>query len=377
MKNRKVLWIIIALLAAIAGIYGIRKIIQKMTPMEVKDPVEVVVEPSVTPESSDDIADPGIFYQKLKNGEPVNVLVLGDSISMGRRASEASKEFINLTAEWIRSNYGVECTLTNLSMGGTVSFAGIATEKMLDDGLDYDLTIICFGQNDDEWEGMPIEYEGIIRETWNKYPNSSIICVLESSQMDYTWKIQQIQEIAGHYGIQTADMLKAFQDFMAQGHDYSELITDVDNVHPGDLGHQIYFETLRDMIAANVEHFEPTKKKEPLHPECVGYDTFRYVPREQWAKVNDTTWKLTVTEPFSAALAISREYRDGNNAITILIDGQEYQTYEMVWERGFSQDRIYAFNHEAVPIDHEIELRFADPTVADGFYGFIFTHLSN
>ena len=47
----------------------------------------------------------------------------------------------------------------------------------LDDGANYDLAIICYGQND-ALEGFSTNYEAIIRAIERKYPDCSIISIL-------------------------------------------------------------------------------------------------------------------------------------------------------------------------------------------------------
>lgn len=181
-------------------------------------------------------------YQKLKAGRYINILIVGDSIGEGTGASESERQWFTLLTKWMRETYGVEYTLTNISMGGNTSYAGYAREMILDDGIEYDLAIICYGENDNE-EEFSLNYEAIIRGIRQKYSACSMISILESSQKAYTNKIQEIRKLADYYDIPVADTIRAFQE---SGYPYDDLAED--GTHPGDIGQRLYFETVRDII---------------------------------------------------------------------------------------------------------------------------------
>lgn len=109
-----------------------------------------------------------------------------------------------------------------------------------------DLAIICYGQND-RTDGFSTNYESIIRTIRTKYPDCSIISILESSQREYTEKMTTIQSICEHYGIPVADTIDAFNN---SGKAYDDLSSD--GVHPNDAGQEIYFETVKAVIDDNV-----------------------------------------------------------------------------------------------------------------------------
>ena len=82
-------------------------------------------------------------------------------------------------------------------MGGNASYAGYVRTMALNDDVDYDLAIICYGQNDSA-DGFSTSYESIIQAIRSKYPGCSIISILESSQQTYTEKMTTIQSICEH-----------------------------------------------------------------------------------------------------------------------------------------------------------------------------------
>ena len=85
------------------------------------------------------------FYQKLVDGFDVNVLVVGDSIAEG---GQGEKGWCTLLQNNLRKTYSNRVSFTNVSMGGNASYAGYVRTMALNDDVDYDLAIICYGQND-------------------------------------------------------------------------------------------------------------------------------------------------------------------------------------------------------------------------------------
>lgn len=85
-------------------------------------------------------------------------------------------------------------------------------QKLADgNDVDYDLAIICYGQNDGA-EGFSTNYEFIICAIRSKYTDCSIISILEFSQREYTEKMTTIQSICEHYSIPVADTIAAFNN---------------------------------------------------------------------------------------------------------------------------------------------------------------------
>lgn len=128
-----------------------------------------------------------------KYGFDVNVLIVGDSIAEG---GQGENGWCTLLQNNLRKTYNNRVSFTNVSMGGNASYAGYVRTMALDDDVGYDLAIICYGQNDGA-DGFSTNYESIIRAIRSKYPDCSIISILESSRREYTEKMTTIQSICG------------------------------------------------------------------------------------------------------------------------------------------------------------------------------------
>lgn len=303
-------------------------------------------------------------YEKLETGIDINVLVVGDSIGQGAGASD-SKGWASLLPSAIEDKYGSKCNLTNVSMGGNTSYAGIVRIGTLDDGIDYDLVIVCFGENDDESE-LPSQYEGLIRAIQSKYGNSSIISILESSQRDYTNKIQSIISIADYYNIPIVDTIAAFNE---SGYSYDELVNAPDDmIHPNDIGHKIYLSTLMDVISDQVDSLSLSEN------ESDEYDNMLYFDRKDMSISGIYRYKLTLDKPITAEIGIYRNYCSGENGVKVYIDGVLIYDANNIWN-GAEQSHIHQIVKEPVYIENTVEIEFSSLDLAKRFYGIAFTNI--
>jgi lysophospholipase L1-like esterase len=309
------------------------------------------------------------FYQKLSAGFDVNILIVGDSIGASSGASKDGRWFDLLQSD-LEETYSSNVSLSNISMGGNSSYAGYVRTMMEDNGDAYDLAIICYGQND-SITNFPIYYESIVFAIRNKYPDCSIISILESSQRDYTEKIQKVQEICTYYKIPIADTIKAFQD---SGQTYSELCND--GTHPNDAGYQLYYKTVKDVIDSNV--LNATGRMEvstPINPAVLKFSNFQYYGKSSdsdpaFTRTDDVTYVLNATT--SGLLGIDYSFVSGSNQVEIFIDGKSIATEIFTFDYDFTQRHIYPIS-EDVKVSSELKLIFGSKEQADGFKGICFS----
>lgn len=308
------------------------------------------------------------FYQKLADGFDVNILVVGDSIGEGAGASDAAHRWANLLQYNLQKTYGVKASLTNVSMGGNTSYAGYVRTMALDDGVDYDLVVLCYGQNDSK-DYFGLYYESIIRAVRSRYPKASVISILESSQKDYTEKMQIIQATAEHYGIPIADTIAPFQA------NYDALVKD--SVHPNDDGHQVYYQTVMNVIeplVAGRRGYDPADVP-IINDQVTVFDTFQCFSADQFTREGNTFTLKTTTH--GVILGLDYNFTSGANSCKILIDGVEHAAPEVTFNYDSSQRHIMVVNKwlegEAVNVQNEIKVVFSEDEAgknqADGFKG--------
>ena len=170
------------------------------------------------------------------------MLIVGDSIGEGAGSSDPDLKWYKKLVPYMKEQYGIELEITNVSMGGNTSYAGYVRTMNLNDKDSYDYIIICYGQND-KLEDFSLYYEVLLRTIREKYPEAVMISILESSQREYTEKIQIIQELCNHYDVYIADTIEAFNN---SGLPY-EVLCD-DGTHPNDRGYELYFNTVATVM---------------------------------------------------------------------------------------------------------------------------------
>lgn len=303
------------------------------------------------------------FYQKLTDGFDVNVLIVGDSIAEN---GQGEKGWCTLLQNNLRKTYNNKVSFTNVSMGGNASYAGYVRTMALNDDVDYDLAIICYGQNDGA-DGFSTNYESIIRAIRSKYPDCSIISILESSQREYTEKMTTIQSICDHYGIPIADTIEAFNN---SGKAYDDLTGD--GVHPNDAGQEIYYETVKTVIDDNVT--ASTGKMadaDAINADVHKFDNFVwYGADKDFERVDDTTFTLNASA--SGVFGIDYTFESGDNKADIYVDGELYESPTVTFNYDFSQRHIMVVSDDC-RVEKEIKVVFNSKEQADGFRGMCFS----
>lgn len=309
------------------------------------------------------------FYQKLSDGFDVNILIIGDSIGANAGASDTTLAWTNLVTLHLQKEYGVNVFLTNVSMGGNNSYAGYVRTMTLADDVDYDLAILCYGQNDGI-TNFGMYYESIIRAIRSKYKKCSLISILESSQKEYTEKMMTIQKIAEYYNIIVADTIMPFIEGSYGA--YDELTND--GVHPNDAGQKVYADTICKIIdreAASYSEFDKVEL-DPVYENVQDFDNFMWIDVSQFEKV-DNTYTYAISESISGILGIDYTFVSGNNTCVIKMDGEDIAALEVIFNHDFSQRHIVTVKNEKIDVNDVIEISFGSEEQADGFKGICFS----
>jgi len=101
---------------------------------------------------------------KLEAGEPLRMVVFGDSLNVGAQSSgwcdaePYAPAFFDMFANTLEARYGSEITVVNTAVGGTDSAWGVKNAKELAAGHAPDLMLISFGGNDAPARVRPAAY---------------------------------------------------------------------------------------------------------------------------------------------------------------------------------------------------------------------------
>lgn len=307
----------------------------------------------------------GLGMGKWQNQNTLKLLIVGDSIGEGAGASDPSLKWYKYLIPYMKDTYGVKLDITNVSMGGNTSFAGYARVMKLEDKKDYDIAVICYGEND-QIADFALYYEGILRAVTDKYPSCQLITILESSQRDYTEKMEIIESLSDYYGAYVADTIGAFRDSQKP---YEELCDD--GTHPNDAGQKIYYETVKTVIDSIYPQAEQPirQEQEPLDPEAAGFQNFSYYSVEEMKKGDGYACELEIKLP-ACRLGIDYTTVKGINQITVYADGQKVCEKEIGWNNDFTLDFIEVME-DGLTVDSEIRIEFSSKEQMEAFHGII------
>lgn len=293
----------------------------------------------------------------------LRVLIVGDSIGGGAGASDPSLKWYKYLIPYMKDTYGIKLEITNVSMGGNSSYAGYARVMELEDGENYDLAIICYGEND-QVEDFSLYYESILWAICDKYPSCRLITILESSQRDYTEKIRTIESLSAHYGAYVADTIAAFKDSKKS---YEELCDD--GTHPNDAGQKIYYETVKTVMddIYSQRDMPEVRRPNPVNPEIAGFKNFRYYPAEQFKKTEEYAYELEMKLP-TGRLGIDYTTVKGINLITLYADEKRICEKEIGWNNDFTLDFIEVME-DTCEVNSKIRIVFSSKEQMEAFHG--------
>jgi lysophospholipase L1-like esterase len=199
---------------------------------------------------------------KLREGKPVSVVLLGDSISTGCNASGWGEgapfqpAYQNLLKMHLESHYSTEIQLTNLAVGGTSTPWGITQIPKVVEAKP-DLIILAFGMNDSSGRS-PEEYGKNISEmiaaARETCPDAEFILVASMlGNRDWTTLKHEVfpeyrneLERLCESGIALADMTSAWEEFLRRKKDHDLTGNGVN--HPNDFGHRVYAQILSSLL---------------------------------------------------------------------------------------------------------------------------------
>ena len=209
------------------------------------------------------------FVEKLRKGQSANVLLYGDSITVGCNAtgtkyggnvSPYQPAWSGLIKLYLEKKYGVEIAICNQAVGGWSSLNGIESfEEKCGDVLETtDLFCIGFGANDlyTEPEQFKKNLAGMIDGYLQKNPAGNVLlysCLLPNEQA-VGWRANQplfekalIELADGYSRVGVAKISTVFLWAEAQGKPTRDLLANSVN-HPNDFGVRLYAQTMLKAI---------------------------------------------------------------------------------------------------------------------------------
>ena len=211
-----------------------------------------------------------LSIQKLRDREPLKIVVLGDSISTGCNASgwadgkPFQPAYPELLSQLLHKTYQSPISLTNLSVGGMDSAWGLTmADKVVE--AEPDLVLLAFGMNDSSGRPAPdfqSKIAATIKRIREKRPKVEFI-LIATMVGNPNW-IALKQELFPKYrdaltklrepGIALADVTSVWSEFLRLKQDWDQTGNGVN--HPNDFGHRVYAQVISSLL---VPHGEPAK----------------------------------------------------------------------------------------------------------------------
>jgi len=199
---------------------------------------------------------------KLKNGNDVSIVLLGDSISSGCNASgwadgaPYQPPFPNLLRQHLQHQYGANVTLENLAVSGKSTPWGLTQIEAVIQHRP-DLVIIAFGMNDSA--GLSAEAYGkntarMIAKARELRPQTEFILVATMlGNRDWTLLKhdvfpefrEQLKSLC-EPGVALADLTSVWDEFLKRKQDRDLTGNGVN--HPNDFGHRVYAQVLASLL---------------------------------------------------------------------------------------------------------------------------------
>lgn len=200
----------------------------------------------------------------LRNKKPLNIVVLGDSISVGACASDFfhgppfQPPYVGLVLEGLQVEYDDNViNLVNLSVGGKLSSWGV--EQADGAAAEHpDLVLLAFGMNDASGDVPGKDYAANIRAIINTIkksnPNAEFILVAtmtanphwsNAHQNAYTEYEKALRGMTGP-GVAVADVTAMWRDIL-EVKKFPDLTGNGVN-HPNDFGYRVYAQVILSLL---------------------------------------------------------------------------------------------------------------------------------
>lgn len=216
------------------------------------------------------------FDRRAKNGEALNVVFFGGSLTWGANATDPQRtSYRGLMSDYLRQRYPkAPLVFHDAAIGGTGSKLGMFRLERDVLSRKPDLVLLDFSANDGMWDSdVPTlaSYESLLREMIGKGIPVEQVFLGFKFNVGAQWAPEKVQRVIDHkklaaaYGTATADALSHIQDELTAGRAKIDTLWPIDGAHPDDPGYRLFFEAARDGFDQGVREGRVCKvPKEPV-----------------------------------------------------------------------------------------------------------------
>lgn len=227
------------------------------------------------------------FYQKLRSGDPVSILIIGDGIAQSQGSTQGMGWDEQLT-RMIEKTSSSAVQITKIS-GSHIAESWInytrRQNSQNDGGQAYDCVFLFNGVNDQHiitYKQFHMFYENLIDRLIRTNPRIVIFPVLENSLQVPSNFSANIYELAEYYGFDLIDERSAF----AQTGAGSQKLVQSDGVTPDDAGYSLYAKGIYAIISRQISQSKTVSYsgRESFFSNSVFLDRCRFISKPDAVK---------------------------------------------------------------------------------------------
>lgn len=302
------------------------------------------------------------FYQKLENGYGTDILILGDSTAADADFSALSE---HLQSKYLSAS-GSAVNVVNLANADGNLLCDVLRVNEMPDKPDYDLAILCYGQND-SGNDVTQNFESLIVALKSRFPDCSIICTIEPGFHAITTELQAMTDVCSAHHV---PVINLFSEFYDKGADSYFDYFDSSQTSLGEKGIDEWNTLLCALIDENVAQSTGKMDDRPLiSRKSEEMAKLRFIPIDdvRVSRTDDTSYSLDFKA--KGASYILHKQDVGGSDVKVIADDILYQFGKPCGVK--TPDGSYIIPiYEELSCERDFTITFSSNELADGLEGF-------
>lgn len=302
------------------------------------------------------------FYQKLENGYGTDILILGDSTAADADFSALSE---HLQSKYLSAS-GSAVNVANLANADGNLLCDVLRVNEMPDKPDYDLAILCYGQND-SGNDVTQNFESLIVALKSRFPDCSIICTIEPGFHAITTELQAMTDVCSAHHV---PVINLFSEFYDKGADSYFDYFDSSQTSLGEKGIDEWNTLLCALIDENVAQSTGKMDDRPLiSRKSEEMTKLRFIPIDdvRVSRTDDTSYSLDFKA--KGASYILHKQDVGGSDVKVIADDILYQFGKPCGVK--TPDGSYIIPiYEELSCERDFTITFSSKELADGLEGF-------
>ncbi len=302
------------------------------------------------------------FYQKLEHGYDTDILILGDSTAADADFSALSE---HLHSKYLSAS-GSAVNVNNLANADGNLLCDVLRVNEMPDKPDYDLAILCYGQND-SGNNVTQDFESLIAALKSRFPDCSIICTIEPGFHAITAELQAMTDVCSAHHV---PVINLFSEFYDKGADSYFDYFDSSQTSLGEKGIDEWNTLLCALIDENVARSTGKMDDTPLiSRKSEEMAKLRFIPIDdvRVSRTDDTSYSLDFKA--KGASYILHKQDVGGSDVKVIADDILYQFGKPCGIKAPDGSYIIPI-YEELSCEKDFTITFSSKELADGLEGF-------